>query len=176
MWHSGLLYASVDFVVGLENFGFGFGGAGDAQLERFLAELRAARAAAGRDAPLALDFDPVRETLKAQLLVAMRRRAPPGEAVSVGSFNARLHDDPHPCMPGIPDDEVDLMFAALGERAAFTHGHAAVPSSVIVEQVKAAYKAAAAGPAAPAAPTRARPHNRAPAQRTPRQPWLKGGE
>ena len=36
-----------------------------------------------------------------------------------GATNAVLRDDNHPCLPGIPDDEVDLLFSALADR-----GHA----------------------------------------------------
>ena len=36
-----------------------------------------------------------------------------------GATNAVLRDDNHPCLPGIPDDEVDILFSALADR-----GHA----------------------------------------------------
>ncbi|KAH8072903.1 hypothetical protein JL720_10990 [Aureococcus anophagefferens] len=53
----------------------------------------------------------VRATLKAQ----MKRDV--GHAY--GATNAVLRDDNHPCLPGIPDDEVDILFSALADR-----GHA----------------------------------------------------
>ena len=34
-----------------------------------------------------------------------------------GATNARTTDDDHACLPGLPDDEVDVLFAAVAERA-----------------------------------------------------------
>ena len=52
-----------------------------------------------------IDFGPVRANLQAQL----RRDA----NSTYGATNARSHNDGHPCMPGLPDDEVDILFAAI---------------------------------------------------------------
>ena len=148
----GLAYEAVHAVIGLESFGFGKAKAARA----FFDDLRAARQRAGGtagsgDAPFVLDFDPVRQTLSAQLLSAMTKRTR-GDATrcgggedariaakcTVGAVNARQTNDPHPCLPGLPDDEIDLMFAALGRRAKFANGKAGVASSQVIKQVQAA--------------------------------------
>ena len=129
----GLAYAAVDVVVHLNGF------EGNAALKTLLlAELRAARSAAGHRPPFVLEFGPVRETLKAQLLAAMNRTWRGGEPLTLGARNCRLWNDAHPCLPGIPDDEVDLLFRALEKRAKFVHGGKEVNSSVIIKQVEAA--------------------------------------
>lgn len=57
------------------------------------------------DMPHFLDFSDVREELKLQ----MARDA----TTKYGATNAILKDDFHPCLPGIPDDEIDILFTAL---------------------------------------------------------------
>ena len=57
-----------------------------------------------------------------------------------GATNAVLRDDNHPCLPGIPDDEVDILFSALADR-----GHAQRPVVPLL-----------ASPDAPTQPTRRR--------------------
>ena len=150
----GLAYEAVHAVIGLESFGFGKTKAARA----FIDELRAARkrvsgSAGSGDAPFVLDLDPVRQTLSAQLLAAMAKRtrrdttrcgggedARIAAKCTVGAVNARQTNDPHPCLPGLPDDEIDLLFAALGRRAKFANGKAGVASSKVIKQVQAASK------------------------------------
>ncbi|KAJ1456121.1 hypothetical protein M885DRAFT_518646 [Pelagophyceae sp. CCMP2097] len=55
-----------------------------------------------------VDFGDVRAALQRQLRFA----SPHG---AYGATNARLTDDGHPCLPGLPDDEVDILFSALAD-------------------------------------------------------------
>ena len=53
-----------------------------------------------------IDFGPVRANLQRQL----QRDA----GTTYGAMNGKYHTpDSHPCMPGLPDDEVDILFAAI---------------------------------------------------------------
>ena len=55
---------------------------------------------------IVLDFDPVRGLLESQM-----RRDAGGPIYKVR--NKRYSNDVHACMPGLPDDEADLLFAIL---------------------------------------------------------------
>eukprot|EP00041_Stephanoeca_diplocostata_P009581 m.148197 g.148197 ORF g.148197 m.148197 type:complete len:370 (-) comp17799_c0_seq1:739-1848(-) len=55
--------------------------------------------------PHFLDFSDVRGILQKQL----QRDA----GTAYGATNAKMEDDGHPCLPGIPDDEIDVLFVAL---------------------------------------------------------------
>ena len=93
----------------------------------------------GCGAPLLLDLDGVRGALMAQLRGAM------GGNATIGATNARYVNDPHPCMPGLPDDEADVMFAALARRVSrFTNGVTAARDNEIA--AAGARAAAAAEP------------------------------
>lgn len=56
-----------------------------------------------------IDFGPVRSILQAQLLRDSGSR--------YGATNGKRKDDSHACMPGLPDDEVDILFAAITTRS-----------------------------------------------------------
>ena len=58
---------------------------------------------------LMVDFTPVRGVLQSQL----RRDA----HTQYGATNAWRKEDSHPCMPGLPDDELDILFAAIATRS-----------------------------------------------------------
>ena len=67
-----------------------------------------------------LDFSKVRATMQAQMLRDVGRL--------YGATNAVLTDDGHPCMPGLPDDEVDILFQAI------RHGEALVAPEGVNEK------------------------------------------
>ena len=52
-----------------------------------------------------IDFGSVRANLQAQLQRDANR--------TYGATNGIADNDGHPCMPGLPDDEVDILFAAI---------------------------------------------------------------
>ena len=85
------------------------------------AALRARVDAAGYRNATWVDFDMVRATLKAEL----RRDA----GTAYGATNAGTRDDHHPCLPGPPDEEADLLFAALADVDARSHELGYVPAS-----------------------------------------------
>ena len=84
------------------------------------AALRARVDAAGYRNATWVDFDMVRATLKAELT----RDA----GTAYGATNRVFTDDTHPCLPGLPDDEADLLFAALADRRAKEHHLGYVPA------------------------------------------------
>lgn len=57
-----------------------------------------------------VDFGRVRATLQKHMLRDAGRL--------YGATNARYVDDGHPCLPGLPDDEVDYLFAVLADEGA----------------------------------------------------------
>lgn len=64
-----------------------------------------------------VDFGRVRATLQKHMLRDAGRL--------YGATNARYVDDGHPCLPGLPDDEVDYLFAVLADGAMGVGGLAA---------------------------------------------------
>ena len=56
------------------------------------------------------------DQLELGALQAQLRRAWPPNA-TVGATNGGFTNDIHPCLPGLPDDEVDVMLHALARRA-----------------------------------------------------------
>lgn len=64
-----------------------------------------------------VDFGRVRATLQKHMLRDAGRL--------YGATNARYADDGHPCLPGLPDDEVDHLFAVLADGAMGLDGLAA---------------------------------------------------
>mmetsp|Transcript_26475 Transcript_26475/g.67248 ORF Transcript_26475/g.67248 Transcript_26475/m.67248 type:complete len:327 (+) Transcript_26475:238-1218(+) len=76
------------------------GGLGDRIRRSFLASCPTRRADR-----YAIAFDPVRAIIRSQLHTTARS--------SYGATNGMRTNDAHACMPGIPDDEVDILFAAI---------------------------------------------------------------
>ena len=56
-----------------------------------------------------IDFGRVRATMRKQLLR--------DSGSQYGATNAQTTADDHACLPGLPDDEVDLLFVAIAEHA-----------------------------------------------------------
>lgn len=126
----GLPYASIDAIVDLQG-----------NAPTLLANIQHARAAAGRPAPFFLEFAMVREQVKNKLLLEMRKRWP---KATVGATNGRLVNDGHPCLPGLPDDEADLMLRAIGQRAKFVRGRPPLSDDAILALATEASRAGTA--------------------------------